>query len=154
MFLDLTPLKNALQSLDLALSKNKDEFIRDSVIQRFEFTYELAWKSMFYWMRDQGEKVPEMQKPIIQAAFRCELIVSPEIWEEMKDQRDETSHTYNEAKAVSVSALVLQLPAPYLAPALSSTKSRKRSKFACNSLLTKPPNMAESIKGASTPGNS
>ena len=96
----------ALDRLQEVVALSETDIIRDSLIQRFEFTYELAWKSMFYWMRDQGEKVPEMQKPIIQAAFRCELIVSPEIWEEMKDQRDETSHTYNEAKAVSVSAFV------------------------------------------------
>jgi nucleotidyltransferase substrate binding protein (TIGR01987 family) len=44
MRLDFTSLKSALESLDLALSKEKDEFIRDSVIQRFEFTYELSWK--------------------------------------------------------------------------------------------------------------
>ncbi len=96
----------ALDRLQEVVALSETDIIRDSLIQRFEFTYELAWKSMFYWMRDQGEKIPEMQKPIIQAAFRCELIVSPEIWEEMNDQRDETSHTYNEAKAVSVSAFV------------------------------------------------
>lgn len=102
----LSQYNRALDRLQEVVALSETDIIRDSLIQRFEFTYELAWKSMFYWMRDQGEKVPEMQKPIIQAAFRCELIVSPEIWEEMKDQRDETSHTYNEAKAVSVSAFV------------------------------------------------
>lgn len=85
---------------------DETDIIRDSLIQRFEFTYELAWKSMFFWMRDQGEQVPEMQKPIIQAAFRCELINAPELWEDIKKQRDETSHTYNESKAVYVAAFV------------------------------------------------
>ena len=42
--LDLSSLTKALESLDVALAKDKDEFIRDSVIQRFEFTYELSWK--------------------------------------------------------------------------------------------------------------
>ena len=44
MKLDLTAFKNALGLLDLALAKERDEFIRDSVIQRFEFTYEVRWK--------------------------------------------------------------------------------------------------------------
>jgi nucleotidyltransferase substrate binding protein (TIGR01987 family) len=101
-----TQYNRALDRLQEVVALSETDIIRDSLIQRFEFTYELAWKSMFYWMRNQGEKVPEMQKPIIQAAFRCELILSAEIWEEMKDQRDETSHTYNEAKAVSFSAFV------------------------------------------------
>lgn len=101
-----TQYNRALDRLNEVVALDENDIIRDSLIQRFEFTYELAWKSMFYWMRDQGEQVPEMQKPIIQAAFRCELIVSPDVWESMKEQRDETSHTYNEAKAVSVSAFV------------------------------------------------
>ena len=96
----------ALDRLHEVIALDENAIIRDSLIQRFEFTYELAWKSMFYWMRDQGEKVPEMQKPIIAAAFRCELIADPELWEKIKEQRDETSHTYNEDKAVFVSAFV------------------------------------------------
>lgn len=80
--------------------------IRDALIQRFEFTYELAWKSMFYWLRDQGEKVPEMANAVFQAAFRCELISDPEVWEKTKDCRNETSHTYNEIKAIEVASFV------------------------------------------------
>lgn len=96
----------ALDRLHEVMVLDETDIIRDSLIQRFEFTYELAWKCMFYWMRSQGEKVVEMQKPIIAAAFRCELIDDPGLWEKIKDERDETSHTYNEAKAIAVSAFV------------------------------------------------
>jgi len=96
----------ALERLHEVAALDETDIIRDSLIQRFEFTYELAWKSMFYWMRDQGEQIPEMQKPIIQNAFRCQLIGDPELWEDIKDCRDETSHTYNENKAVAVAAFV------------------------------------------------
>ena len=96
----------ALDRLHEVLALDENAIIRDSLIQRFEFTYELGWKAMFYWLRDQGEQVPEMQKPIIAAAFRGELISDPELWEKIKEQRDETSHTYNEDKAVFVSAFV------------------------------------------------
>jgi nucleotidyltransferase substrate binding protein (TIGR01987 family) len=101
-----TQYNRALDRLHEVVALDESDIIRDSLIQRFEFTYELAWKCMFYWLRDQGEKVLEMQKPIIDAAFRCELIGDPQLWEAIKDQRDETSHTYNEAKAVFVSAFV------------------------------------------------
>lgn len=101
-----TQYNRALDRLHEVVALDETDIIRDSLIQRFEFTYELAWKCMFYWMRDQGEMVPEMQKPIIAAAFRYELISDPKVWEDIKDQRDETSHTYNEAKAVFVSAFV------------------------------------------------
>lgn len=96
----------ALERLHEVVALDENAIIRDSLIQRFEFTYELAWKSMLYWTKEQGEQVPEMQKPIIRAAFRCELINAPELWEDIKKQRDETSHTYNESKAIHVSAFV------------------------------------------------
>ncbi len=96
----------ALARLHEAIEVDETPMIRDALIQRFEFTYELAWKSMFYWLRDQGEKVPEMVNPVLQAAFRCELISNPKIWEGIKDSRNETSHTYNEVKAVEVASFV------------------------------------------------
>jgi len=96
----------ALMRLHEAVEADESPMIRDALIQRFEFTYELAWKSMFYWLRDQGEKVPDMVRPVIQAAFRCELIGDPQLWEAIKDSRDETSHTYNEDKSIEVAAFV------------------------------------------------
>ncbi len=101
-----TQFNRALDRLHEVIVLDETDIIRDSLIQRFEFTYELAWKCMFYWLRDQGEQVVEMQKPILAAAFRCELIADPKLWEDIKDQRDETSHTYNESKAVAVAAFV------------------------------------------------
>lgn len=107
-----TQFNRALDRLHEVVALDESDIIRDSLIQRFEFTYELAWKCMFYWLRAEGEQVPEMQKPIIAAAFRCELIANPMLWEEIKKQRDETSHTYNEASAVSVSAFVRRMALP------------------------------------------
>ena len=101
-----TQYNRALDRLHEVVALDETDIIRDSMIQRFEFTYELAWKCMFYWLREQGESVLEMQRPILQAAFRCALIVDPKVWEDIKEQRDKTSHTYNEAKAISVAAFI------------------------------------------------
>jgi nucleotidyltransferase substrate binding protein (TIGR01987 family) len=107
-----TQYNRALDRLHEVVALDETDIIRDSLIQRFEFTYELAWKCMFYWLRAEGEQVLEMQKPILAAAFRCELIADPKLWEEIKKQRDETSHTYNEANAVSVAAFVRRMAMP------------------------------------------
>lgn len=96
----------ALNRLNEVLAIAETDIVRDSLIQRFEFTYELAWKAMFYWMKWSGESVPEMVRPVIQAAFRCELIGDPNGWEKLKDCRDETSHAYNENKAIEVASFV------------------------------------------------
>lgn len=107
-----TQYNRALDRLHEVVALDESDIIRDSLIQRFEFTYELAWKCMFYWLRAEGEQVLEMQKPIIAAAFRCELIGNPQVWEEIKKQPDQTSHTYSEAKAVAVSAFVRSVALP------------------------------------------
>lgn len=96
----------ALARLHEAIDVDETPMVRVALIQRFEFTFELAWKSMFYWLRDQGEQVPEMVNPVFQAAFRCELISDPTVWEEIKDSRNETSHTYNEVKSIEVAGFV------------------------------------------------
>ena len=96
----------AVMRLQDVLQVDESDIVRDSLIQRFEFSYELAWKCLFYWLRDQGETVPEMVRPVIQAAFRAGIIDDPQTWERIKDNRDETSHTYNEGKAVEVAAFL------------------------------------------------
>jgi len=103
--------RQALARLHGALAENETEIVRDALIQRFEFTYELGWKCMFYWLRSQKEQVPEMVRPVIQAAFRAEIIADADLWGQIKDCRDETSHTYNEKKAIEVAAFVREVAA-------------------------------------------
>ncbi len=98
--------EKALVRLHEALAQNETGLVRDALIQRFEFTYELGGKSMFYWLRAQKEKVPEVVRQVIQTAFRAELISDANLWERIKDYRDETSHTYDERKAIEVAAFV------------------------------------------------
>lgn len=96
----------ALARLHEVLAVDESEIVRDALIQRFEFTYELAWKAMFYWLRDAGEKVPEIVRAVLQAGFKAELISDAQAWERIKEFRDETSHTYDQNKAIEVAAFV------------------------------------------------
>lgn len=96
----------ALARLHEVLAEDETSIIRDALIQRFEFTFELAWKSMFYWLQDQGENVPQMIRPVLQAAFVGQLIADPDVWERIKTSRDETSHTYNESNAINTASFV------------------------------------------------
>lgn len=96
----------ALARLHEVLAVDESEIVRDALIQRFEFTYELAWKTMFYWLRDAGEKVPEIVRAVLQAGFKAELISDAQAWERIKEFRDETSHTYDQNKAIEVAAFV------------------------------------------------
>ncbi len=98
--------ERALARLHEVLAQNETDVTRDALIQRFEFTYELGWKCMFYWLRAQKEDLKEVVRPVIQAGFRAGLVADADLWEKIKDYRDETSHTYDEKKAVEVAAFV------------------------------------------------
>lgn len=111
MPLDISPLVNAIERLDEGLKRynadTSDTQIRDGLIQRFEFTYDLAHK-MIRRVIEAGAANPEavdrMNFPeLIRTADELELIGSdwPQ-WRKWRDMRNVTSHTYDEAKALEV----------------------------------------------------
>ena len=98
----LTALGKAVSSLSVALAQPKDEFTRDAVIQRFEYTYELCWKFIRRdMMNDQGSELVNSlsRKDLFRLAADKQLIADPVPWFLYHQARNETSHTYNEKKA-------------------------------------------------------
>lgn len=93
--------KNALKSLEDGLVMAKDELHRDGVIQRFEFTYELAWKTMKLWLADKDVFVGNA-KDALQAALQNGLITDGNLWSALHQSRNLTSHTYNKVTAEKV----------------------------------------------------
>lgn len=81
------------------------EAFRDSVIQRFEFTFELSWKTMQAWLKDQGV-VANSPKQAMGESFSSRLISDETGWSELQKARNMTSHTYDPAKALEVVALI------------------------------------------------
>lgn len=105
MSLILTPLQKAVASLELALQQPKDEFIRDAVIQRFEYTYELCWKMLRRKLiEDLGESEVVMlsRRELFRLAADYGLISDSTHWITYHKARNETSHVYDEAKAEEV----------------------------------------------------
>jgi nucleotidyltransferase substrate binding protein (TIGR01987 family) len=96
----------ALARLHEALALDETSIVRDALIQRFEFTFELAWKAMHYWLITEGEAVPPITGATLRMALLAGLINDAEVWQRVRDHRNATSHTYNEAKAVEVAAFV------------------------------------------------
>ncbi|MDP2962600.1 MAG: nucleotidyltransferase substrate binding protein [Sulfurimicrobium sp.] len=101
----LSPLNKALSSLQAALAQPKNEFVRDAVIQRFEYTYELAWKML---KRHLGESEgaaaidPLSRKDLFRMGGERGIIENVEAWLAYHRARNETSHTYDESKAEQV----------------------------------------------------
>ena len=64
----ITPLIKARGSLDLALAAPKTDLNRDASIQRFEFTFELAWKTMRRILKYKGILINSPRDTIREAA--------------------------------------------------------------------------------------
>jgi nucleotidyltransferase substrate binding protein (TIGR01987 family) len=112
--LALEQFERALARLHEALAQPETEFMRDAVIQRFEFTFEAGWRAMYRWLRARGVDVDEDAYSSIPEAFKRRLIADERGWSEMRKYRNLTSHTYNEALAVDVVAFVRSRGAPLL----------------------------------------
>jgi nucleotidyltransferase substrate binding protein (TIGR01987 family) len=86
----------ALARLDLALAQPANEFVRDLAIQRFEFTFELFWKSLKAYAEESGLEAFS-PRDSLRSAFQLGVIQENSEWFRMLEDRNLTSHTYNEA---------------------------------------------------------
>lgn len=93
--------EKAVVKLSDVLKQEKNEYIRDSAIQRFEFTFELAWKAMKGFLEEQGIVVYSPRESV-KGAFQAGLIEEDSAWLEMIELRNLTSHTYNESTAEEI----------------------------------------------------
>jgi len=98
---------NALAQLETAVARyqeaSDDSLYRDGLIQRFEFTVELAWKSIKEYLEDQG-MVLSIASPrgILREAFAAGVIADADAWNNILTARNLTSYVYDEATAVSI----------------------------------------------------
>lgn len=97
----------ALRRLEEALSLKKDDIVRDSVIQRFEFTVELAWKT--------AKKVLGLTatapRVVIREMAQQGVIKDPQLWFDFLEARNLSAHTYKEELAEKVYSVAKAFPA-------------------------------------------
>lgn len=99
--------QNALKRLEEAIARYQtapnDTLYRDGLIQRFEFTFELAWKSLKEYMEDQGMVLTIVSpRSVLKEAYAAGIIDNPDIWNEAVDSRNLMSHIYDEETAISI----------------------------------------------------
>lgn len=71
---------------------------KEGAVQRFEFTFELAWKTLKDYLEDNGI-VPDQITPstVIKQAFAANIISDGQLWIDMLRCRNLMSRTYDEA---------------------------------------------------------
>ncbi|NCT57192.1 MAG: nucleotidyltransferase [Legionella sp.] len=93
--------EKALAQLQKSLNIPKNEYIRDAVIQRFEFTYELSWKALKAYLATQDMLVLS-PKETLKVAYQQNLIQDANAWSELHFNRNLTTHTYDEQLAETI----------------------------------------------------
>lgn len=99
-----------LQRLQEAVELPCSAVVRDAVIQRFEFTFELLWKSLQLYLQHLGYEANSPRR-VLREAFEAGLIANDEegdSWMAMLEDRNLTSHTYDEALAEAVYQRIAQ----------------------------------------------
>lgn len=82
------------------LYDGKNEIIRDSLIQRFEFTYELTHKTLKEFMNYAGVTLEtSFPRTIFKKAYVNNIISDESVWINLLEDRNSTSHIYNEKLA-------------------------------------------------------
>ena len=104
-------LAAALDRLAAALDQPEDEFIRDAAIQRFEFCFELAWKAIQSVGRREGQEASS-PRASLSIAWRNGWISDEDLFLDMLEERNRTSHTYREQTAREVFAHLPRFLAP------------------------------------------
>jgi nucleotidyltransferase substrate binding protein (TIGR01987 family) len=114
--LELTVFKKAIDTLKESMewcsrpvASVPSEILRDSAIQRFEYSYDLAWKMMRRWLRlNIGASYVDglTRKDMFRLAAEHHLIEDPLRWFEFHEARNLTSHIYDESIAGEVFSVV------------------------------------------------
>ncbi len=105
----LEKITQALKSLSEVLQEPYSVIVRDASIQRFEYTFELAWKLFKKLAKTEGIEASSPRQAI-RSAFDLDLIDNTELWFEFLEHRNATSHTYNQMLADEVFKSVKKFP--------------------------------------------
>lgn len=95
----LSRLKEAIEESNLNPNSST---LKDGVIQRFEFTYELCWKLMKYFLEYDGVEDAKSPRSTFRSAFQYGLISDGEAWIDMLKNKNLTSHVYDEEIALDI----------------------------------------------------
>lgn len=89
--------QKALSQLSKFIAKGQlNELEEQGLIQSFEYTHELAWNTLKDFLENSGNKELFGSKDATRKAFQLNLIENGDVWMDMIQNRNETSHTYND----------------------------------------------------------
>jgi nucleotidyltransferase substrate binding protein (TIGR01987 family) len=104
-------LKKLSEAIDFVKKNPQEELpgeiLKEGIIQRFEYTHELAWNVMKDFLLEIGDVTLYGSKDASREAFKTELITDGDVWMEMIKSRNKTTHTYNKETAQEIYLKIL-----------------------------------------------
>jgi nucleotidyltransferase substrate binding protein (TIGR01987 family) len=104
--------QRALRQLSLAVELSQQRALSDlekqGVIQAFEFVHELAWNVLKNFLEYEGISGVVGSRSTVREAFKQGLISEGQLWMDMVDKRNLSSHTYNKPVADALVGSILQ----------------------------------------------
>lgn len=82
-----------------------NKFEVQGIIQCFEYTFELAWKTMKDYLNQEGLDV-RTPRETIKTAFQIKLVNEGHIWIDALEKRNLLAHTYDEKRATEAEQLI------------------------------------------------
>jgi len=98
----LMNLNKAVKRFAEALQEPESSIVMDATIQRFEFTYELLWKTLKIFLEDIHGIRAVSPRLVFKEAFALSVVEQEDIFLEMMQSRNLLSHTYNEEQAAEI----------------------------------------------------
>jgi nucleotidyltransferase substrate binding protein (TIGR01987 family) len=100
-------LNTLSDAVALANKRELSNLEKQGLIQGFEFTHELCWKTIKDFFKDKGKQDIYGSKDATKEAFQTGLIHQGEIWMEMIESRNLSSHTYNNEISEDIVAKII-----------------------------------------------
>ncbi len=93
----------AFNKFEFALShfneEQENELYQMALIQTFEFTYELGWKTVKDYLHYSGIKKVNLPREVIKHGYQNQIIENGQMWINMMEDRNLMAHTYSEENA-------------------------------------------------------
>ena len=94
--------------------RNPDNFHKQGVIKCFEYTFELAWKTLQDYLKEvTGYADVKGPRPVLQQAFQDQIIKDGKLWFTMLESRNLSSHIYD---AAEIETIFMRITQDYLKP--------------------------------------
>lgn len=89
-------LSQLTDAVELSRQRELSDLEKQGLIQAFEFTHELAWNTLKDFLEYKGQSGIYGSRDATRKAFELELIEDGDSWMQMIQNRNRSSHTYNQ----------------------------------------------------------